>query len=392
MFQDFNIIATIYIISYVLLWWGAFGYYIFLYACTINRPVGNRRNEITDYPTVSILVPCYNEEGIVKEKFEDLARLIYPREKLEIVFLDGDSTDKTVSKIRELAGNIPYIRVVETHRRGKILQLNHILPDITSDIIVNTDMDGRLERGALLEAVKEFQADPKVGIVGGVVIPQDCLAEDAQYWISQNQIRVLESHFFSSSSVIATFYAFRNGIIGDFPENVVADDVYLPLAASLKGFRSVYSPGIVVFETRAPNSLYDMLRHKFRKANAHLIEMLRFFRQLPRMEHPWKVIFLTRFLQITALPWLMLTFVGLSAYMLGTGLFEVFLGCVGVFIVSAVISKQAVASVRLPVPEYNGSFFLNLKTFSIIFVVLLIVSLSYPFYSQTSSYSRTRAK
>jgi biofilm PGA synthesis N-glycosyltransferase PgaC len=44
-------------------------------------------------PTITLIIPMYNEEKVIREKIENTSLLDYPREKLKIIFLDDHSTD-----------------------------------------------------------------------------------------------------------------------------------------------------------------------------------------------------------------------------------------------------------------------------------------------------------
>lgn len=390
--MEFSTIFAIYLACCLTIWWAFFGYNVFLYICANRRQSKVSSGGIVDFPTISILIPCYNEEGLVEDKLRNVTRLEYPMEKLEVIFVDGRSTDTTVSRLRDLAKDIPYVRVVETNKGGIILQLNHVLPQCRGDIIANTDMDCQLREDALLGMVREFQSDPQVGVVGGWSIPTNSLPEDAYYWAIQNKIRVLEGLAFSSFHVVGTFYAFRKGVVERLPEDVLAVDVYRSFAANLKGLRTVYSPRVIAYEVNGPACLYDMLRHKHRRANAMLIEMLRFIYELPKFRPLWKVIFITRFLQMTALPWLLLLFATLTVHMVLLKQYGAVLPGLGIFIVSYGINNVILSRIESPELKGTSSFFLKLKTFLVIFLVLFLTPLTYPFYTQSPSHKKFRGR
>jgi poly-beta-1,6-N-acetyl-D-glucosamine synthase len=307
------IIYLLYLLCFVVLWWGYFGYFIFLKLIVLSNNAPKRQeDEIIPLPTLTVLVPCYNEENLIEWKIENLAQLEYPRDKIEVIFLDGCSTDTTVQKIREAIWDMPYMRVVETGKKGKIPQVNSVLPEIESDIIVNTDVDAELSRDVLLEIAKEFRADEQVGVVGAFVIPKNCCREEAQYWTTQNKARVLESQAYSSSIVIAPCFAFRRGIVSSFPDDVVADDIYTAFEATVKGYRVVYCKNAVAFETRTPTTMSQLVKHKFRKTNAYITEVLRFLYHLPKLNAFWRIIFLTRTLQVVGQGWFLLLFLLLT--------------------------------------------------------------------------------
>ena len=87
---------------FVTLTWGAFLFILIFYACYLvllyyfnKKASSNKRQLEFAYPTVSLLVPVYNEEKIIAEKIKNIEELVYPNDKIEIIFIDGKSTDKT---------------------------------------------------------------------------------------------------------------------------------------------------------------------------------------------------------------------------------------------------------------------------------------------------------
>lgn len=394
--RKMNLVLLFYMSCFFLIWWGYAGYFIFLYLIHFKK---NQKNKETyyssDLPTITILIPCYNEENLVERKIENLLHLDYPKEKLKIIFLDGKSPDNTFSKINKVIKDIDNIQLIQTNVRGKILQLNFILQKIKSEIIINTDMDGILKRNVLIELVKEFQKDKKIGVVGAFIIPENCSEEEKYHWDIQNRIRVLETLAFSSPVIIAVCYAFRNGIIDKFPEDVIADDVYLPFEANLKGYKVIYSINAVGFETRASKSKKEFLIHKSRKANANIVETLRYISKIAQAKTSdyyrnilWLIIFITRAFQILIIPLLSIFFILFSLFILYKYIMLVILLFI-ISISSLLISNRILHSLSLP--EYQLStfnIFLNLRTNFILGMIMIYSLISYPFYKQSSSYKK----
>lgn len=382
------VLYAFYIFLFLIIWWCCCGYFIFLFLFSRKKRKEPRKQEIVNYPSISVLVPCYNEEDLIEDKINNLANLNYLRDKLEIIFLDGFSADSTILKIQEAIKNMPHMKVIQTNVRGKIHQINKILPKAKSDIIVITDVDAFLKENSLVELVREFQSDPKVMVVGAMVFPQDALAEEIQYWKVQNQIRILESRACSSSIVIADCYGFRNGLIKSFPEDVVADDIYVPFYANSRGFRTVYSPNVVIYERRVPKTVADLIRHKFRKANAWMIETLRFLYQLPKLNHFWKMIFITKAIQLLGLPWFLLAFLLMTISLMFFSQYKIILWLLCVLLGSLWIGHGLIATVRLPETKGGNNILLEIKMFLIMTLLLLFSAVTYPFYKQDSSYEK----
>jgi cellulose synthase/poly-beta-1,6-N-acetylglucosamine synthase-like glycosyltransferase len=388
------VIVGLYVVCFAVLWWGYFGYHIFLGLMSIINPQNHQPQmnvDAVDLPSLSVLVPCYNEQNIVRDKVENLARVEYPADKLSIYFLDGCSTDGTVGAIREAIQEHSHMHLVETGVRGKIQQINTILPTLQSELIANTDVDGSMEPDVLAELAKLFLADPKVGVAGALIVPRDCSPEEEQYWRTQNQTRVLESQVYSSSIVIAGCYVFRRGIVCRFPDDVVADDIYVAFEASIRGFKSLYSDRAVVFETRSPRTTEELVRHKFRKTNAYITELLRFLHHLPRLDAFWRVIFMTRVLQVIAQSWLLILLGLLTISLLSFGKYEIILGCAAVGFVSLWLAHRSIARVRLPHTPASDNIWLGVRMFLLTSFLLIVASLTFPLYRQTSSYEKCGA-
>src|SRR5215472_5370216 len=58
------------------------------------NPIRNFASE----PTVTIVVPTYNEEGVIRRKLDNIAQSDYPKNKLDVIVVDGGSTDKTADE------------------------------------------------------------------------------------------------------------------------------------------------------------------------------------------------------------------------------------------------------------------------------------------------------
>jgi hypothetical protein len=85
-------------------------------------------------PTISVVVPAMNEAANLPHV---LPRI--PADVLEVILVDGDSTDDTVAVARAV---LPRVRVVKQHGRGKGAALRTGFAAARGDIIVTLDADG----------------------------------------------------------------------------------------------------------------------------------------------------------------------------------------------------------------------------------------------------------
>ncbi len=98
--------------------------------------------------TVSIIVPCYNEESTIKILLEAIHRQSYDRKAMEVVIADGLSTDGTRLKIDEFVFRHPElsIRVVNNGKRTIPAGLNRAIEEAKGDIIIRLDAHAAPDR------------------------------------------------------------------------------------------------------------------------------------------------------------------------------------------------------------------------------------------------------
>lgn len=91
--------------------------------------------------SVSIIVPCYNEQATISLLLDALNNQTYPRQDMEVIIADGMSTDGTRQAISEFQAKHPElpIQVVDNPRRIIPAGLNHAIRASTGEFIVRLD-------------------------------------------------------------------------------------------------------------------------------------------------------------------------------------------------------------------------------------------------------------
>lgn len=120
----------------------------------------NLVNSLKSYPTVAVIVPCWNEEKTISGTLHSLLNLDYPKNKLKIIAVDDGSTDGTWS-ILENFKNKNQIEIYKKENGGKHSALNLGLSKVNSDLVGCLDADSFVEKDALRHIVSYFQ-DKKV--------------------------------------------------------------------------------------------------------------------------------------------------------------------------------------------------------------------------------------
>ena len=290
----------------------ALPYVIYLLLAKLWNPQGSPADKRPAEPSVSIVLPTYNEERIVENKLRDIVSLDYPMAKVEVVVVDS-SDDDTRAVVREFFADrdAPESNLIqEDERRGLAPALNDAYAAASNEMVVKTDCDSKLAPDVLREAAANL-ADPDVGAVTGRNV--DVLGgSDVEegYRDVQATIQTLESHLDSTLIFHGPFSAFETDEIVPIDPDSIADDTELALKIRKNGKRVVFDPTIRYKE--ASHSAFGKRRtQKDRRAMGLLRLLLQHRDMLGRYGLYGGLVLPFNWWFMIASPWLLASSIGL---------------------------------------------------------------------------------
>jgi cellulose synthase/poly-beta-1,6-N-acetylglucosamine synthase-like glycosyltransferase len=212
-------------------------------------------------PSVTIVVPAYNEEGRLPDKLANLRAIDYPRDRLEVIFVSDGSTDRTNDIIRAVED--PTIRIlVLAARAGKCNALNRAVAAARHDVLVFSDAATLFAPDAIRALVRHF-TDPRVGAVCGALefeaTPESSKTEGV-YWGYESMLRLMESRLGITLVASGAIYAVRRSCYPTLPADTLTDDLVVPLAVRRRGFRVLYDPEARATDFAASNVAGEFTR------------------------------------------------------------------------------------------------------------------------------------
>ena len=249
-------------------------YLAFLALYAWVRPSGSPAEKSEAEPTVSIVLPTYNESRIVEAKLDDLLALDYPMEKVELVVVDS-STDETRDIIREYFAELdaPDLTLIEEdERRGLAPALNEAYDAARNEMVVKTDCDSKLPPDVLREAAANLADDEVDAVTGRNVEVLGGSEVESGYRGVQSHIQQLESHLDSTFIFHGPFSAFENDALLPIDPNSMADDTELALKIRRQGGRVVFDPAVQYME--ASHSAFVKRRKQKDRRAMGLIRLL----------------------------------------------------------------------------------------------------------------------
>ncbi len=150
---------------------------------------------LSDFPTVSVIVPAWNESTTVHGTVESLLNLDYPKEKLEIIVVDDGSTDDTWQQMLRYKDH-PQVRIFQKENGGKHTAVNFGIDNTKADFISCLDADSFVAPDALKRMINIFQKKPDVMAVAPSLVihkPKNLIqnAQKVEYNMSTYYKRML---------------------------------------------------------------------------------------------------------------------------------------------------------------------------------------------------------
>lgn len=250
-------------------------------ACLRLFAGGRRKRPVTgqvpeSLPSVALVICALNEQRVIRQKIENSLALRYPPEKLRIVVISDGSTDRTGDIVAGYRAQGVEL-IVQPQRRGKIANLNAILPTRTEEILALSDANVLYDSDALIHLLRRF-ADPNVGCVSGKVILTDSAPEldqpTSDYYSIEWLLQERSSEIYSMVGADGAMYALRRELFRPCPNDTLIEDFIIPMSVVRQGKRTVFEPNAVGWE-QGPASLAEEFRRKVRIAAGAMQGLLR---------------------------------------------------------------------------------------------------------------------
>ena len=119
-------------------------------------------------PSVSILLPIRNEEDFIAQTLKSIIEQDYPKEKLELVIADGDSSDGTISEINKLKKEFNNLKILHNKHKTMPKGFNLALNSSKSDIVLMLGGHSVLPKNYISKSIKNLK-NYNSSCAGGVI-------------------------------------------------------------------------------------------------------------------------------------------------------------------------------------------------------------------------------
>jgi cellulose synthase/poly-beta-1,6-N-acetylglucosamine synthase-like glycosyltransferase len=268
-------------------------------------PSARVKKDYTYQPTVSVLLPCYNEGQTVYETIESISKSKYPNDRLEVIAQDDCSVDDSYQwmlKAQQDFTNI-HIRVGRNPVNcGKARSVCNALQHSTADIIVSIDSDCIFHPDCVQELVACF-SEPNMGAVGGRVGVRNVnqstatMVQTFYYYLAFQLIKVPESLTRSITCISGCMFAIRRELLLKLEDRIRdrnwfgiqvndGEDRFLTHQVLLEGY-GTYINGDAQCWTNVPVTLSQLIKQQIRWRRSGIRDFFLTLKTLP--QHVWKL-------------------------------------------------------------------------------------------------------
>lgn len=305
-----------------------------------------------NFPSVSIIIPCRNEEKFISKCLDSVLANDYPKDKIEMFIVDGMSTDRTRDIIKEYIKKYSFIKILDNPKVITPVALNIGIKASKNNIIIRMDAHATYKHDYIFKCatyLEKYNADDIGGI--WVIEPRNNTI------IGRGIARSLSSFFGTGNAYYKTgseklkvvdtvpFGCYRKSIFekaGLFNENLArSQDMEFNLRLKKAGGKIYLFPEIVGYYY-VRSTVREFFIHNF-KDGIWAVYPLKFVKIPFRLRHYIPLAFVLALLSSLLLGFLFKPF------------FYLFLGIATLYLLALLLS-----SIKISIQEKDASFLVSL--------------------------------
>ncbi|RLJ07960.1 MAG: hypothetical protein DRP12_01440 [Candidatus Aenigmatarchaeota archaeon] len=249
-------------------------WYIFVFLAVVwlltlfrNRENLGKGPKAGRLPSVSVLIPAYNEERNISRAIKSVLNLEYPKKLLEVIVINDGSKDRTLEKIRKFGKKVKIIN--NPKNRGKAYCLNQGLKHARGELVACLDADSVVSPKALKKMVGYFE-DPQIAAVTPAlkVLKKENFWEKIQHaeYLLNIFLRKILAFLDAVHVTPGVFTLYRKSVLlelGGFDEKNLAEDMEIALRIHEAGYK-IENELKAISYTLCPARFKELLKQRIR--------------------------------------------------------------------------------------------------------------------------------
>ncbi len=340
--------AIEYGIAFITLYLSVF--FILLFLKNRNEVAKSPAQDRRFQPSLSVIVPAFNEGNNIRHCIESVLAADYPKERLEIIIVDDGSQDNTHMVAKELEKKDGRIRAFTKPNEGKAAALNYGISKARNEIIATLDADSFIEKDAIWKMMPYFKEPDVVAVTAAVKVLEEKhkagflqVIQKIEYLFTLFSRRVL-TYIEAVTVTPGPFSMFRAWVfekIGGFDTKCILEDQEIALRIQKHNYKIRSSLDAEVY-TEIPHTFNELLKQRIRWHRGGLRNSLKYLSMIsPRYGDFGLIIMPLTFIALLALFGVfvvaIVNYFTQPSYFASLGLEAVFLGITPVHIIGMFI-------------------------------------------------------
>lgn len=229
------------------------------------------------FPSITFLVPAYNEEKNIEKCLRSLLNLSYPKGKLKIIVIDDGSTDRTPEIVKKFKG----VKLVKQENRGKAAALNNGLKYVKTELVACMDADSFPEKGYIIKMIGYLEKRNVAAVTPAMKVLKPKTIIQKIQWVEYLWSIFLRKifNFFDCQYVIpGPGSIYRTSVLkklGGFEEGNITEDTEIALRIIDKGYRIENSINAYVY-TEAPKTFKGLYKQRLRWYRGYIQNVIKY--------------------------------------------------------------------------------------------------------------------
>lgn len=119
--------------------------------------------------SVSIVIPCRNEEKYIGKCIDSILLQDYPKEQITVFVCDGKSTDQTIAIIKDYSQKHKNVHLLVNEKQTTPFALNLGINASKSDLVIILGGHAELYPSYVSKCIEAFSFDESIGCTGGII-------------------------------------------------------------------------------------------------------------------------------------------------------------------------------------------------------------------------------
>jgi cellulose synthase/poly-beta-1,6-N-acetylglucosamine synthase-like glycosyltransferase len=241
-----------------------------------------KRIELKKFPTISFLIPAYNEGNNIRKCIKSLLNLDYPKEKVKIFVIDDGSEDDTRKIVIGIAKKLKNVKLLKQDHRGKGAAINNGLKHVKSDLVACMDADSSPNKNYLKKIVGYF-SDKEIGAITPAlkITKTDTIIRKTQWleYLFSIFLRKLFCFFQCQYVAPGPGSVYRTSIlkkIGGFDETSMTEDMEIAFRLIDRGYRIENCVDAYV-KTDSPENFKKLFKQRVRWYRGYIQNVKKYF-------------------------------------------------------------------------------------------------------------------